>query len=125
MMRLTAVGLSGKVNDGKIESGKGAEMTVTIQIPDDLAGALVVSGQDPERAVLEAIALEGYRTERLSESAVRRLLGFGTRTQVHGFLKEHGVFMHYTLEDLEHDMREADRIVALMDAARPTEQRPG
>jgi len=91
----------------------------------DLAGAIAISEQDPERAVLVAIALEGYRTERLSESAVRRLLGFETRTQVYGFLKEHGVFMHYALKDLEYDMREADRIVALMGATRTAEKRPG
>lgn len=90
-------------------------MQVTVQLPDDLAGALAIQGQDPQRGVLEAIALEGYRTERLSESAVRRLLGFETRTEVHGFLKEHGVPMHYGLEDWEHDKWEADRIIALMD----------
>lgn len=78
-------------------------MTITIDIPDELATALANNGSDPSRAVLEAVALEGYRRELLSEAAVRRLLGFETRTQVHGFLKEHGVFMHYTLEDLEHD----------------------
>jgi predicted HTH domain antitoxin len=99
-------------------------MTVTVHIPDDLAGALAGSGQDPERAVLEAVAIEGYRTERLSESAVRRLLGYETRMQVHGFLKEHGVFLHYGLEDLDHDMREADRIVGLKDSACSTEHRP-
>ena len=94
-------------------------MTLTVQIPDDVAGALTSPGQEPSRAVLEAVALEGYRTRRLSESAVRRLLGFGTRTQVHGFLKQHGVSSHYGLDDLEHDMQEADRIVALLKANRP------
>ena len=78
-------------------------MTIVVEIPDDLAGALSTEGQDPARALLEAVALEGYRTDRLSESDIRRLLGFETRMEVHGFLKEHGVFLHYTLEDLEHD----------------------
>jgi hypothetical protein len=37
---------------------------------------------------------------------------------VHGFLKQHGVSSHYGLEDLEHDMHEAERTVALLKANR-------
>jgi len=91
-------------------------MTVTVEIPDDLAGMLAARGVDPSRAVLEAVAVEGYRRDLFSESAVRRLLGFETRVRVHGFLKEHNVYPHYTLADLEHDMHEADRYSALKDS---------
>ena len=54
-------------------------MTITIEIPEELAGQLIATGQEPARAALEAIALEGYRSDRLSEAEVRRLLGFETR----------------------------------------------
>jgi len=75
-------------------------------------GALSTKGENPPRAVIEAVPLEGYRADRLSESDVRQLLGFETRMEVHGFLKERGVFLHYSLEDLEHDTATA------LDAAR-------
>jgi hypothetical protein len=52
---------------------------------------------------LEALALQGYRTELLSESAVRQMLGFETRMEVHAFLKQHNVYLHYDLADLEQD----------------------
>ena len=91
-------------------------MHITVDIPDDIAG-LIAPDQTPPRAVLEALALEGYRSGRLGESAVRRLLGFETRMQVHEFLKEHCVLLNYTVHDLEHDMLEAERIVALLNAA--------
>jgi hypothetical protein len=100
-------------------------MHIAIDIPDSIPG-LIAPEQDPARATLEALALEGYRSQRLGESAVRRLLGFETRMEVHGFLKEHGVYLNYSMEDLEHDIREADRIVAILntrDAA--GEHRPG
>ena len=86
-------------------------MTITIEIPDEFAGQLVAEGGDPARAALEAIALEGYRSDRLSEADIRRLLGLETRMEVHGFLKEHGAFLPYTAEDLQHD-REVARQVA-------------
>jgi hypothetical protein len=78
-------------------------LTITVKIPDLLAGVLSAEGKDPTRAVLEAMALEGYRTERLTEADLKDLLGFETRMEVHGFLKDHGAFLHYTAEDLEHD----------------------
>ena len=52
------------------------------------------------------------RFDPLSEAQIRRLLGYGTRMQVHGFLKAHGVPLDYTVEDLEQD-REAHRHLGL------------
>jgi hypothetical protein len=90
-------------------------MHISLEIPDSIPN-VVAPDQEPARAALEALALEGYRSKRLGESAVRRLLGFETRMEVHGFLKEHGVYLNYSMEDLEHDIRESDRIVAILNA---------
>jgi hypothetical protein len=90
-------------------------MHIAFELPDNIAG-MIAFDQDPARAALEAVALEGYRSKRLGESAVRRLLGFETRMEVHAFLQEHGVYLHYDMDDLEHDTREVDRVVALMKA---------
>jgi len=78
-------------------------MEITLNIPDDLARQVAPEGRDPARVALEALALEGYRAERLSESAIRRMLGFETRIQVHEFLKQHGVYLQYSISDLEYD----------------------
>ena len=59
--------------------------------------------EDVPRHLLEQIALEGYQGRWLSEAQIRRLLGYGTRMQVHGFLKAHGVPLDYTVDDLERD----------------------
>jgi predicted HTH domain antitoxin len=85
-------------------------MQITINIPDELAAEMASGRADFSRTVLEALALEGYRSEQLSEAAIRRLLGFETRMEVHGFLKEHGVYLHYGAEDLEHDLKAASRM---------------
>jgi Uncharacterised protein family (UPF0175) len=81
--------------------------TITVEIPDLLAGILSADGKDLSRAALEAMALEGYRTEQLTEFDLKELLGFATRMEVHGFLKDHGACIHYTLEDLDHDTASA------------------
>jgi hypothetical protein len=104
-------------------------MTITVEIPEGLLDRVVRAGQDPARAALEAIALEGYRSDRLSEADIRELLGFETRMEVHGFLKEHGVFLHYTEEDLEHDCavahQVADRVRTERRGGLPGERRAG
>lgn len=82
-------------------------MEVTFSIPDDLATQIISEGKEPARAALEALALEGYRSEQISEAEIRQLLGFETRMEVHAFLKEHGAFLHYSLEDAAKDRESA------------------
>jgi len=87
-------------------------MQVVLEIPDEIAGRIAMEGASLSRTALEALALEGYRTERLSESELQTLLGFETRIEVHAFLKAHGCHLHYALEDLEHDRETAQRLRA-------------
>jgi len=87
-------------------------MQVTLTIPDELAAQLTAAGKDPARAALEALAVEGYRTQRLTEAEVKRMLGYGTRMQVHALLKEHDVYLNYTMEHLQQDIAASDRFLA-------------
>ena len=78
-------------------------MQITLDIPDDLVGALSTPRRDPARAALEAIALEAYRQRRLSGYQLRVLLDIASRYELDGFLKERQVY-DYTLEDFEKDL---------------------
>jgi predicted HTH domain antitoxin len=82
-------------------------MQVQIDLPEDIANAFRAGGQDIGRAAAESLALEGYRTGRLSEEQMRRLLGFESRLQVHAFLNDHQVYLNYSEDDLEHDLETA------------------
>jgi hypothetical protein len=85
-------------------------MEITLNISDELARQVTPEGEEPARVALEALALEGYRAERLSESAVRQMLGFESRIQVHAFLKQHGVYLHYSIADLDRDQANAEKL---------------
>jgi len=78
-------------------------MNIELHIPDDAARLLAAQYADLPRTALEALALEGYRSMRLSDGHLREMLGFTSRMQVHAFLKAHGVHLHYSLADLEQD----------------------
>ena len=81
-----------------------------LELPDELSAFLAASGHDLQRAAVEAIAAEAYREKKVSTGQLRRLLGYKTRMQVHAFLKEHGVYLQYDLEDLEHDRQAGDAL---------------
>ena len=98
-------------------------MQITIEIPDELAARIASSGESLSRTALEALAVEGYRTEHLSEAEIRRLLGFETRMQVHAFLKAHGAYLHYSLGDLERDRESAIRMRAKRQSSKAAGER--
>jgi Uncharacterised protein family (UPF0175) len=76
-----------------------------LELPDDVAQGLKAQVKNVPRALLESFALEAYWSGKLTEEQVRRILGYGTRVQVHGFLKDHGVYLNYGVEDMEQDLQ--------------------
>ena len=77
-------------------------MQVNLQIPDDIARRIIAAGGDLSRRALEAFALEELRAGRITEPELAEMLGLG-RLQLDGFLKSHGIFEEYTLEDFDHE----------------------
>jgi Uncharacterised protein family (UPF0175) len=82
-------------------------MTIQLNLPEDVAVALSVGQEDLSRTAVESLALEGYRSGRLAEEQLRRMLGFDSRFQVHEFLKQHKTYLNYTEEDLAQDLEMA------------------
>jgi len=78
-------------------------MEITINLPEDVVGIFSADGRNIEREVLEATALEGYRSGKLSQAQVRRMLNLATDMQVDAFLKEHEVYLEYDLNDIKRE----------------------
>jgi hypothetical protein len=77
-------------------------MNVNVEIPDDIGRSLIEAGGDLSRLALESLALEALRSGRITEVQLRKMLGLA-RIELDGFLKAHGVYQEYTLEDFEQD----------------------
>ena len=60
------------------------------------------------RSEVERLVLESYKCGGLSDEQARRLLGFQSQFDVHAFLKEHGIYLNYSREDLEQDLAFSD-----------------
>lgn len=67
---------------------------------------------DVPRAVLEAVAIEAYRTGAITPAQVQQMLGLRSRWETESFLRRAEAFHNYTMDDLERD------IAAIRDASR-------
>ena len=78
-------------------------MQVMIEVPEDIANQFAGDLTGLSRATMEALAIEGVRSGKLSSGQARRMLGFQTRMQVDAFLKARGVYFPITTQDVEND----------------------
>ena len=83
-------------------------MQVTIEIPDDVAEQLKQNTGSISREMLEAFAVEGYRTEKLSRGQVSELLGLNF-WETEQFLKQRDAYLHYDLSDLDQDRHSTEK----------------
>jgi predicted HTH domain antitoxin len=85
---------------------------VAIDIPDDIGQVLAAQSGGVSRTVLEAVAIEAYRSGSITPAQVGQMLGLRSRWETEAFLKRAEAFHEYTNEDLERD------IAAIRDASR-------
>lgn len=81
-------------------------MEVSLNIPDNIATLLQANGESISRIALEALAIEGYSSGKLSERNVIDLLGISSQEELHEFFKAHDVrrALPISLEEFERDM---------------------
>lgn len=85
-------------------------MNLIVRIPDEVASRLGESAPDLARQALEAFVLESFRAGRMTIDDLRESLGFEVLNQVDGFLKAHGVYESYSIEEIN---REAETLAKL------------
>jgi hypothetical protein len=78
-------------------------LQVTIELPDELAEQIRGSSGDIGRLMLEAFALERYRSGAMTGWQVQQLVGLKNRFELDAFLKHAGIFPEYTAEELALD----------------------
>ncbi len=79
-------------------------MNVAIEIPETVSVPLRLSWQDMPQRVLEAVAVEAYRSGVLTAYQVGELLGHNSRWETESFLQRTHAYLHYTEADLERDL---------------------
>jgi predicted HTH domain antitoxin len=87
-------------------------VNIAIDIPDDIGLALAAQSGGVSRAVLEAVAIEAYRSGAITPAQVQQMLGMHSRWDTESFLRRAEAFHDYTMDDLERD------IAAIRDASR-------
>jgi hypothetical protein len=94
-------------------------MRIAIDLAEDIARQLAGNPADLPRAALEALAIEGARAGKLTTEQVRRMLGFATRYETDGFLKQHEVYYHLTASDFNDDAATASQFSQCLSSPTP------
>lgn len=80
-------------------------MTLTVNIPDDLAEELGAGFKNLGRAALEALAAEAYAKDVLSLEQVRRLLELDSRWEAQAALTRLGAWPAQSAAEIHEDAR--------------------
>ena len=79
-------------------------MDVLIVVPDDVVRRLKTRWNDLSRSTLEALAVEAYKADVITENEVQRMLNIDSRWEVDEFLKKAHAYIDYTEIDLQLDI---------------------
>jgi hypothetical protein len=82
-------------------------MQVHLDVPEDVVRQFDAEPGGITRATLEALAVEGVRSGKLTVHQARQMLGIRSRYEMDGFLKAHGVLLPATVEDVVRDSKTA------------------
>jgi Uncharacterised protein family (UPF0175) len=82
-------------------------MQVHLDVPEDVAQLFAADPGGITRAALEALAIEGVRSGKLTVHQARQMLGIPSRYEMDGFLKARGVLLPITMEEVVRDGKTA------------------
>lgn len=94
---------------------------IWLDLPDKAVSQLTEEGRDLSRTALEALAIDAYRTNRISAHQLCTLLEIPSRYELDGFLKQHGVPLEYSVDDFEREGATSARLWEKRQAERATE----
>jgi hypothetical protein len=86
-------------------------MQIALTLSDELGASFGDNADAVSRLALEALAVEGYRSGRLSAFQVRQMLGHESRWETEGFLSAHGVWPGTTAEEFEAGMQHMEHLL--------------
>jgi predicted HTH domain antitoxin len=94
---------------------------IWLDLPDNAVRQLADEGQDLSKVALEALAIDAYRTSRITAHQLCELLDMPSRYELDGFLKQHGVPLEYSLEDFDREAATSARLWEKREAERAAE----
>ncbi|ARV59177.1 hypothetical protein BZZ01_11525 [Nostocales cyanobacterium HT-58-2] len=87
-------------------------MQITIEIPEEIGNQLQQNWQDLPQKILEALALEAYRSGIMTSAQIQQLLKFSSRWETEQFLKQSQAYLDYTEDDLEQDIQTLHQVLS-------------
>ena len=85
-------------------------MQVTIELPEDIGLQLTREGGTFRALPSKPLFWRRTALKKLTAEELSRLLGFESRYDLDGFLKQHEIWLEYSLQDFEREAKASARI---------------
>ena len=86
-------------------------MNISIELPDEIADQIGIRWNDLPRRALEALVADACRESLISGPQAQEMLGLGSRLELDAFLKRSEVYLDYSGDDLDADIRTLDELL--------------
>lgn len=86
-------------------------MNISIELPDDIADQIGSEWNDLPRRALEALVADACRESLISGPQAQEMLGLRSRFELDAFLKRSKVYLDYSEDDLDTDIRTLDQLL--------------
>lgn len=86
-------------------------MNIAIEVPDEIANQIGSQWNDLPRRALEALVADACRESLISGPQAQEMLGLRSRLELDAFLKRAKVYLEYSEDDLDADIRSLDELL--------------
>ena len=80
-------------------------MKIWFSIPDEMARRMIDRWGDLPQRALEALVVKACRDGVMTSREVQEVLGLKSRHETDAFLKNAGIYLEYSIDDLDEDVR--------------------
>ena len=86
-------------------------MNISIELPDEISEEIESQWSDLSRRALEALVADACRENVISGPQAQEMLGLRSRFELDAFLKRSRVYLEYSEDDLDADIRTLDELL--------------
>lgn len=85
-------------------------MKISIELPDEITRQIGRRWNNLPRRALEALVADACREDLISGPQAQKALGLGSRLELDAILKRSKVYLDYSEDDLDADIRTLDEL---------------
>lgn len=97
--------------ESRLTDPRETRVNISIELPDKIADQIGSHWSDLPRRALEALVARACREKVISAPQAQQMLGLRSTLELDAFLKQSKVYLDYSEDDLDADIRTLDELL--------------